>query len=380
LKLLSRIGILTTILSLLFSLTNLVRIDTFTRLLDFVVISYLLYLFVNKKIITKKRIDIIFILFFTIFLFIYSLLCVYYFNLEFFLVEFRYLFFFLILLLTGFEIEVDYISKKSYTLFFLVYSFSLITLLFYKRYILGEEFRNGIFGECNYDFPLLISFYILYQNKYLLISSKLFIILFFFLVFILNSKTGYLSTILFIIFTQKKKSILIILFFTLFIIFSEGIDFINKFILFIRTSDRFVFYETFINIEKAFDYFQIIFGTIATNTKIPVPTILQWYSQNSFHSKNLEILTPSLFHGQFERLMFGFGLLGVILIYVILLYNTFKLDPNSKIFLLSFFIIASFTQSFLSHPYTSFYLFYILFNIHKYSINVSKQDYVYNSR
>ena len=259
------------------------------------------------------------------------------FSLTFVVVEFRWIFiiFFVTLLCRC----ISYHDLER----FLVWSFRYYFYAFCSIYLINEFFgqlyRPGVFGENNYDLGYLASVLLVYMDR-----GKFTKFLYFLVISYLSRSRAILILISGLMLAGVRKSrqnIFIILLFLIVISYSLSDRIL---VSSLDGIDRFVILVGFYDILSE-DWLTLLFGqalTGACNTH----EFIHWYTMSQY-SREIGCVVPANFHGLVPRLIYLFGVMGMlaIMLHLQFIYVRFGLVVSIA------FTVACMAQSVYANPF-----------------------------
>lgn len=203
------------------------------------------------------------------------------------------------------------------------YNILLIAFLFkYIAWSLLVNNRPGLFAENNFELMFLLLYSLgLYSTKGSLSGGQFFL---FGLIFILSMSRSAIATLIAIMFILSFRGISVKSF--LYLFFATAVSAVSAFFVLARFSgglesiDRFVFFQQFIFSIGSWNWYNFIFGTIIQE---PLPTFvcnnLSFY-ETLFSDYDSNICYSVIFHSFVLRLVYDFGLLGLLIVMLLLFY------------------------------------------------------------
>lgn len=232
-----------------------------------------------------------------------------------------------------------------------------IFVIYGAWFLFTGTYRPAIMSESNYDATLIVG----YTLSTLLLGSfepnniherrgTLTLLA----VSVINQSRTTILTALLTLTKNRYKFLVLIQFFLvaviIFILYT--IDFRGLKTFGLKSIDRILFLQVFWEIStNRLNLAELIFGwNIISFDNCFNNVNLNWYVNTQGASKELGCIVPANFHGLIPRLIAQYGLIGLILLYILPLIKLIKM----RFFLgICYFVVAGLSQSFFYHAYAA---------------------------
>lgn len=271
------------------------------------------------------------------FLVVCLIVSIFNFSLTFVVIEFRWIF--IIFFVTLVCRCISYHDLERFLVWSFRYYFCAICSIYLINKFMGQLYRPGVFGENNYDLGYLASVLLVYMDR-----GKFSKLMYFFVVSYLSRSRAILVLISGIMLAgvrKSKQNIFIILLFLIAISFSLSDRIL---VSSLDRIDRFVILVGFYDILSE-DWLTLLFGqalTGACNTH----EFVHWYTMSQY-SREIGCVVPANFHGLVPRLIYLFGVTGILAIMLHLQFIYAKVGLVVSIA----FTVACMAQSVYANPF-----------------------------